>query len=107
MHLSQKLIYQSYSNLHTSVWTVVENICNLLQPFAQYITLVSGEKYTTMSAIVPVITEFQLHLEESIKVSDLSLVATVLKRKLTFRFRKYTHNDQHDPLFLLLDPASQ
>ena len=44
-----------------------------------------------------------------IKVPDLSHAATVLKRELTFRFRKYTdpHDDQHDPLFLvatLLDP---
>ena len=50
-------------NLHASEWKVLENICKLLQPFAQYATLVSGDQYTTMSAIVPIIMEIKLHLE--------------------------------------------
>ena len=64
-----------------------------------------------MSAVIPVIMEINLHLEElkKEKVADLSDVATVLQSELKRRFRKCTdpNNPEHDPRFLaatFLDP---
>ena len=53
-----------WDNLATSDWKHLENIYTLLKPFAQYTSLVSGEEYTTLSSIIPVVTELSLHLEE-------------------------------------------
>jgi len=47
------------------------NIHDLLQPFAQYTSLVSGEDYTTIS-ILPIIMELTLHLEEMKQIPELS-----------------------------------
>lgn len=62
---------------------------SFLKPFAQYYntTLISGEKYTTLSAIIPVIMELDLHLEELKKVQDLSDAATVLQSEVRKRYK--------------------
>ena len=59
--LTQVLEELEWDNLATSEWKSLEE---LLQPFAQYTALVSGEEYTTISTVIPVIMELQLHLEE-------------------------------------------
>ena len=53
-----------WDNLATSDWKHLENLHSLLKPFAQYTSLVSGEEYTTLSSIIPVVIELLLHLEE-------------------------------------------
>ena len=53
-----------WDNLATSDWKHLENIHQLLKPFALYISLISGEEYTTISSITPVLMELTLHLEE-------------------------------------------
>lgn len=60
---------------------------SFLKPFAQYTTLISGEIYTTLSAIIPVIMELDLHLEELKKVQDLSDAATVLQSEVRKRYK--------------------
>ena len=100
-----------WDNLPASEWKTLENVHRLLKPFAQYTTLISGEEYTTLSAIISVIMELNLHLEELKKVPDLSNAAAVLQSEVRCRFRKYTdpHDPEHDPMFLvatLLDPRS-
>ena len=52
--LSDTLEQLERDNLAHSEWKTVENIHKLLKPFAQYIALVSGEEYTTLSSIIPV-----------------------------------------------------
>lgn len=42
---------QEWDNLAASEWKLLEGIDDLLQPFAQYTTLVGGEMYTTVSAV--------------------------------------------------------
>lgn len=62
--LSTVLNELEWDDLPTSDWKQLENIYTLLKPFAQYTSLVSGEEYTTLSSIIPVVTELSLHLEE-------------------------------------------
>ena len=98
-----------WDNLPASEWKTLENVHRLLKSFAQYTTLISGEEYTILSAIIPVIMELNLHLEELKNVPDLSNAVTVLQSEVRHRFRKYTdpHDPEHDPLFpvaTLLDP---
>ena len=98
-----------WDNLPTSEWKTFKNVHRLLKSFAQYTTLISGKEYTTLSTIIPVIMELNLHLEELKKVPDLSNAATVLQSEVRGRFRKYTdlHDPEHGPMFLvatLLDP---
>lgn len=76
---------------------------------AQYTSLVSGEDYTTISSILPIIMELTLHLEEMKQIPELSRAASLFLTELKQRFKKFTnHSDaEHDPLFLecsMLDP---
>ena len=71
-------------DLATSDWKHLENIYTLLKPFAQYTSLVSGEEFTTLSSIIPVVTELSLHLEEvccSFLFNMADLVNTPLQMK--------------------------
>ena len=118
-----------WDNLATSDWKHLENLHSLLKAFAQYTSLVSGEEYTTLSSIIPVVTELSLHLEEVCsafydyvtvcdlvhmplqmkKIPDISEAASVLLMNLKHRFRKFTDPSDtcHSPLYLAatcLDP---
>ena len=53
-----------WDNLPTSVWRTLVSIKALLQPFAQFTNLVSGEDFITLSSVVPAIMDLNLHLEE-------------------------------------------
>ena len=92
-----------WDNLPASEWKVLENVYNLLKPFAQYTNLISGEEYTTISAVIPIITEINLHLEAAKSVPDISHAASVLQSELQYRFKQYTDpgDAKHDPLFLV------
>ena len=88
---------------------ILENIQTLLQLLAQYTSLISGEEYMTLSAVVPAILELNLHLEQMKKVAGMVEPATTLLTELKCRFRKFTDPTSldHDPLFLAataLDP---
>ena len=117
-------------DLATSDWKHLENIYTLLEPFAQYTSLVSGEEFTTLSSIIPVVTELSLHLEavcctslcviikcsdlvntplQMKKLPDVSEAASVLLANLKQRFRKFTDpsDPEHCPVYLAatcLDP---
>lgn len=74
MYTLRKPINDVYEELgwnalsHTD-WTLLKQIVDLLEPFASYTQLVSGDKYVTFSSVVPCIEELKLHLEESAKVT--------------------------------------
>ena len=53
--LTRVLDELEWDNLAVSEWKVLENILKLLKPFAQYTALSSGEDYTTLSSVIPVI----------------------------------------------------
>ena len=47
-------------------WKVIENVVDLLRPFAEYTDLCGGENYTTISTVIPVLMELSLHLDKVI-----------------------------------------
>lgn len=53
-----------WDSLATSEWKILEGIKSLLQPFAQFTQLISGEDFTTISSVYPAILEIKMHLEE-------------------------------------------
>lgn len=62
--LSSVLEEFEWDNLATSEWKYLEAIRALLQPFAQFTSLISGEEFTTLSSVLPAIMDINLHLEE-------------------------------------------
>ena len=94
-----------WDNLATSEWKAIDSICRLLQPFAQYTALVSGEEYLLCLVCSPL----YFHLERQKHNSELSSLASQLQSELKQRFEKYTdpRDLDYEPLFLvatLLDP---
>ena len=107
--LSDTLEQLEWDNLAHSEWKTVENIHKLLKPFAQYTALVSGEEYTTLLSIIPILMELQLHLREMVNIPDIAAVATTLQSELNRRFRKFTDpgDESFEPLYVvstILDP---
>lgn len=80
--LTKVLEELEWDNLATSEWKTLENMHLLLKPFAQYTSLVSGEEYTTISSVIPIVMEINLHLEEMKKIPELSAVSTLLQSEL-------------------------
>lgn len=62
--LTQVLEELEWDNLAVSEWKKLHAIKHLLQPFAPFTQLVSGEEFSTVSYVVPAITDLNLHLEE-------------------------------------------
>ena len=62
--LTTVLLELEWDNLATSEWKTLEALRDLLHPFAQLTSLVSGEEFTTISSVIPAIMELNLHLEE-------------------------------------------
>ena len=100
-----------WDSLHTSEWKLLASIHDLWKPFAQYTSLVGGEDYTTVSSVIPIVMEINLHLEESRKspLPQVSTAARVLLTEFKRRFQNVTYpsHPDHDPLLLasiLLDP---
>ena len=62
--LSQVLQELEWDDLAISEWKSLESIRDLLHPFAMYTSLISGEDFTTISAVLPSIMDLNLHLEE-------------------------------------------
>ena len=60
--LSSVLDMLEWDNLPVSEWKMLGNIYKLLKPFTLYTNLISGEEYTTISAVIPVITEINLRI---------------------------------------------
>lgn len=103
--LSDVLEQLGWDNLATSEWKVLSYIHDLLKPFAMYTSLVSGEEYTTISSVIPIIMELNLHLKEMKKVPEVCEAAKTLLGEL----KQFTDpiNSDHDPIFLvcaLVDP---
>ena len=99
-------------NLATSEWRLLESMRDLLHPYAQYTTLLGGEEYTALSAVVPAIMEIELHLEEMKSQRGLVGAVTLLQTEMRRRFDNILNPkaDDHDPIFLLataLDPRYQ
>ncbi len=62
-HLSSVLKELEWDNWARE-WKCLEIIKSLLQPFAQFTSLISGEEFTTLSSVIPAIMDINIHLEE-------------------------------------------
>ncbi len=57
-----------WNNLSITEWDMLENICKLLKPFADYTQLMSGSKFITLPLVLPSILELKEHLLGVIKL---------------------------------------
>ena len=101
--LTEVLKEMELDNLATSEWKLLESICELLHPFAQYTSLLSVEEYTTISAVVPAIMELELHFDEMKDQRGLGGAVTLLRSELKRRFDKILNPKAPDykPIFVL------
>jgi len=63
-HLSTVLQELEWDNLPCSEWKILENLFELLRPFARYTSMTSAEETVTMSMVVHVLMELKYHLDE-------------------------------------------
>ena len=47
-------------------WRQLEMTEKLLKPFAQYTTLISGKEHTTISLVIPILLELEMHLQDEV-----------------------------------------
>ena len=107
--LSQVLEELNWDNLPNRDWKVLESMMCLLEPFAQYTSLTSGDEYTTFSTVVPVLMELDYHLEAMKEKPGLREIASLLQKELSDRFQKVLvpTSFNFDPIFVAataLDP---
>ena len=55
---------QGWDDLAASEWRTLTHIANLLQPFAKFTSLLSGDEFTTLSCVVPAVMDMNIHLQE-------------------------------------------
>jgi len=68
-HLSTVLQELEWDNLPHSEWKILENLFELLRPFARYTSMTSAEETVTTSMVVPVLMELKYHLDEVRKLA--------------------------------------
>ena len=100
--LSQVLEELNWNNLPNRDWKVLESMMCLLEPFAQYTSLTSGDEYTTFSTVVPVLMELDYHLEAMKEKPGLREIASLLQKELSDRFQNVLvpTSFNFDPIFV-------
>ncbi|RDD43330.1 hypothetical protein TrispH2_004461 [Trichoplax sp. H2] len=99
-----------WNTLTPHCWKMLENIRALLQPFVQHIaTLIDRKDNPTISCILPIIMELDLHLEAMKEVAEIANVSSILQLELKHKFSKWIdcNNYNYEPIFAvstLLDP---
>ena len=63
-HLKAVLEQQGWDDLAASEWRKIKGVVDLLQPFAKFTSLLSGDEFTTLSCVIPAIMDMNIHLEE-------------------------------------------
>ena len=94
--LADILAELDWNNLQNSDYKTLESIRDLLEPFAKYTQLASGEDMSTISIVIPIIMELDMHLDEMKNRPGLSAACTVLKVALHKRFDKVLKPDLSD-----------
>ncbi len=72
-HVESVLGEMEWDGLQVRHWKAIENLVMLLEPFADYTSLSGGEDYTTISCVVPILMELELHLEKVNYTSKLCM----------------------------------
>ena len=62
-HVSTIIAELEWDDLRVSEYKLLENLKELLQPFAVYTTLTSGDD-VTISSVIPILMELKIHLKE-------------------------------------------
>jgi len=87
---------------------MLENYKQLNDPFAHYTNLENAEDTTTVSAVVPILMELSMHLEEMSQKPGLAAISNCLLQDLKwFKKVKDTQTVDFDPLYVagtFLDP---
>ena len=101
-----------WKSLSSYQWKQLEVIEQLLKPFAQYTTLTSGEGNTTISLVIPVLLELEMHLEDEIEKKSTTTMAVAKKMledlKRRFGYTVDPSDAKFDPIFVtatFLNPA--
>lgn len=75
------------NNLQNSDYKSLENVQDLLEPFAKYTQLASAEDMSTISMVIPIILESNLHLDDMEAKAGLSCASQMLKDALNKIFK--------------------
>ena len=101
-----------WESLSSYQWKQLEVIEQLLKPFAQYTTLTSGEENTTISLVIPVLLELEMHLKDEIEKKSTITMAVAKKMledlKRRFGYAVDPSDLKFDPIFVtatFLNPA--
>ena len=110
VHVAAVCAELTWDCLQNSDWKMLENYKQLLEPFANYTNLESAEDMTTISTVIPVLLELNMHLEEMGQKPGLAKVSSCMLQNLKKRFRKLqdTQCVDFDPLYVagtFLDPC--
>lgn len=63
-HAKTVLEEQGWDGLSASQWKHIQNIVELLEPFAHATNIVSSEDNTSIAMVIPTVKELELHLKE-------------------------------------------
>ena len=64
--------------LLNSEWKTLENYKALLDPFARYTQLASSESCTSISSIIPIVMELEMHLKEMGEKPGMAMVSNMI-----------------------------
>ena len=87
----------AHLNLPSQSWTLAKELVSVLSPFEKIINMLGGEKYVTMSLLLPIITGLQEDL--ATKVGDSSHIQK-LKKALDSEHARNFPLENLDPISL-------
>ena len=107
--LKQVLLDHNATMLQPNEWEGLVLVEQLLAKFADYTNMAGGEKYSTLSSVVPCYVDLEAHLKAMKMKAKVASVSEVLLAELQKRFSKFLDVDDpdHVPIYLMaavLDP---
>ena len=109
-HLQQVAVKHNIEMLQPEHWEALEQVDKLLSLFAVFTDTSGGEKYATISQVIPYIMELHYHLKQMSNSEAMSNAAELLDAQLTHRFQFVTDPKafNHSPIYVvatMLDPG--
>ena len=87
-HVEEVLHELEWDSPPNSEWKILENYCDLLEPFFKYNGVTGAEENTTLVMIVPVVMGLTYHLKECKEKVGIRQIANVLHQELVVRFKQ-------------------
>jgi hypothetical protein len=88
--LKRVLLDHNMTMLQPNEWEDLELVEQLLAKFAYYTNLSGGEKYSTLSSVIPLYVDLELHLIEMKSKPAMVVISELLLKELHKRFKKFT-----------------